>query len=138
MGQFTRRAHFLFDLYLVCLLGLAPILFGFTNRPWLVVWVLCAVHFLLTVFSDMPYAIAKIIPFPLHGNIELAVAVLCPFIPYFFGFWDDPNARHFFFGLGFGLLVFWLLTDYRMKTSAWNKEAHVDTGLDITAQRLSH
>ena len=138
MGQFTRRAHCLFDVYLICLLALAPILFGFTTGPQRVIWVLCAAHFLVTILSDTPIALIRIIPFPVHGMIELLVAILCPFAPAVFGFWDEPNARHFLFGLGFGLFVLWLLTDYKMKTQAWNKEAHVDTGLDITAQRLHH
>lgn len=129
MGQFTRRAHTLFDVYLICLLFLAPLLFDITGTARLILWVLCAAHLLLTVMI-------RAIPFSLHGAIELCVGVACPFVPFLFGFWDVPNARHFFIGLGFGILVLWLLTDYSMKTEAWNKEAHVDTGLDITAERV--
>jgi hypothetical protein len=130
MGQFTRRAHRLFDVYLICLLFLAPILFGMEGMPRLILWVLCAAHLVLTAFI-------RVIPFTLHGMIEICVGIFCPFAPVLFGFWDVPNARHFFIGLGFGLMVLWVLTDYKLNTSAWNKEAHVDCGVDITAEHLN-
>jgi hypothetical protein len=129
MGQFTRRAHTLFDVYIVCLLFLGPLLFGIEGTPRLILWVLCAAHLFLTIMI-------RAIPFPLHGTIEICVALLCPFAPVLFGFWDVPDARHLFIGLGFGLMVLWVLTDYTLKTEAWNKEMHVDTGVDITAEHV--
>ncbi len=129
MGQFTRRAHRLFDIYLIILLSLAPILFGFSETPSTIIWILCAAHFVLTV-------LIRVIPFPVHGMIELCVALISPFVPGTFGFWHDQNAAHFFIGLGFGLFVLWLVTDYRMETRVWNKEAHLDLGVDVTSQHV--
>lgn len=125
MGQFTRRAHTLFDVYLICLLFLAPILFDMTDTPRLILWTLSLALFFLTVLG-------RAIPFPVHGTFEICAAIFCPFAPVLLGFWDVPNARHFFIGLGFGFFVFWLVTDYKLATEAWNKEAHVDTGVDVT------
>jgi len=136
MGQLTPRAHSLFDVYLICLLALAPILFGIEGPARWILWGICVVHALVTAASDTPLGMVKLIPFPLHGMIELIVGIAFPFLPLLFGFSYLPNERHLFYGLGFGLLVLWLLTDYRFKSTAWNKEAHVDTGVDITGEKL--
>ncbi len=142
MGQLTPKAHSLFDAYLICFLALAPILFGMEGMARWILWSICVVHFLVTAASNTPLGMVKLIPFPLHGMIELVVGAVFPFIPLIFGFSDLPNERHFFYGLGFWLLVLWFLTDYKFKSTAWTKEAHLDTGVDITAehraQRHSH
>jgi hypothetical protein len=137
MGQLTRRAHTLFDVYLILLLSLLPILFGMEGTARWVLWSLCAIHFFLTILSDTPFG-AKVIPFPVHGMIELVVGLLLPVIPWALGFDFLPNERHTFVGLGFGVLVLWWLTDYKFRTGAWNKEMHADTGVDITAESLHH
>ena len=52
MGQLTPKAHSLFDAYLICLLFLAPILFGIDGTPRWILWAVCAVHLLVTAISD--------------------------------------------------------------------------------------
>lgn len=136
MGQLTPKAHSLFDVYLICFLALSPILFGIEGPARWILWTVCAVHILVTAASKTPLGMVRLIPFPVHGMIELVVGLVFPFIPLIFGFSHLPNERHLFNGLGFGILVLWLLTDYKFISTAWNKEAHVDTGVDITAQNL--
>ncbi len=136
MGQLTAKAHSLFDVYLICLLALSPILFGIDGMPRYILWAVCLAHLVVTAFSDTPLGIAKLISFPLHGIVELIVGAVLPFVPLALGFSHLPNERHLFYGLGFGILVLWFLTDYRFKSNAWTKEAHVDTGVDITAENL--
>ncbi len=136
MGQLTAKAHSLFDVYLILLLWLAPILFGIEGPARWILWTVCAVHLLVTAVSDTPLGLIKLIPFPVHGAIELLVGAAFPFVPLIFGFSHMPDERHLFYGLGFGLLVLWFLTDYRFRSTAWTKEAHVDTGVDVIGQRL--
>jgi len=138
MGQLTPKAHSLFDAYLICFMFLAPILFGIEGPARLILWAICAVHLLVTALSDTPLGMIRLIPFPVHGVIELLVGAAFPFLPLAFGFSHLPDERHLFYGLGFGILMMWFLTDYKFKSNAWTKEAHVDTGVDITAEHQGH
>lgn len=137
MGQLTPKAHSLFDVYLICFLFLSPILFGITGPAQWLLWAIGAVHFVVTMASQTPLGKVKLIPFPVHGMIELVVGIVFPFLPLLLGFSDLPNERHLFYGLGFGILILWFLTDYRFKSDAWTKEAHVDTGVDVASENHS-
>ena len=136
MGQLTPKAHSLFDVYFICFLFLSPILFGMEGPARWVLWGICAFSVVVASASDTPLGLVKLIPFPVHGMIELVLGIAFPFLPYLLGFSNLPNERHLFYGLSFGTLVLWFLTDYRFKSTAWTKEAHVDTGVDITGHRV--
>jgi hypothetical protein len=115
----------MYDIYVMCLLFLAPILWGMTGEPRMILWTLCLVHFLVVCLSKFSYGIVKIIPMQVHGFLELLVGLSLPAMPYLFGFADRPNERHFFYGGGFIMLVFWFLTDYSYPGNAWTKGAEI-------------
>jgi len=115
----------MYDIYVICLLFMSPILWGMTGEPRMILWSLCLVHFLVVLTSKFSYGIVKIIPMQVHGALELLVGLALPAMPFVFNFSDRPNERHFFFGAGFMMLVFWFLTDYSYPGSAWTKGAEV-------------
>jgi hypothetical protein len=125
MGQLTPRAHGLYEVYLICVMALSPIFFAIEGTPRLILWGFAAAQVILRLF-----------PMAVHGVYEIIAAAALMALPSLMGFWDDPNARHLYYGLAFGMFAFWFLTDYKFKSDAWTKEAHVDTGVDITAQHL--
>ena len=126
MGQLTRKAHGLYEIYLICVMLIAPIFFALEGTPRYILWGFALVQLLFRIA----------IPFPAQGVYEIIAAAALLFAPAGMGFWDHPNARHLYYGLSFGMFVFWLLTDYRFVSDAWTKEAHTDTGVDVTAQHL--
>ena len=125
MRVITPQAHGMFDLYIICMLFLAPILWGMTGEPRWILWSLCLIHFLVVLTSKFTYGVVKLLPMQIHGLLELLVGLSLPFMPFVFGFADRPNERHFFFGASFLLLVFWFLTDYSYTGTAWTKGAEM-------------
>jgi hypothetical protein len=115
----------MYDIYIICLLFLAPILWGMTGEPRWILWSLCFIHFLVVLTSKFSYGIVKILPMQVHGFLELLVGISLPFMPYLFNFANLPNERHFFDGAAFFLLVFWFLTDYSYPGNAWTKGAKI-------------
>ena len=126
MSVITPQAHGLYDVYIICMLFLSPILWGMTGEPRWILWSLCLIHFLVVFFSNFGYGIVKLLPMKVHGYLELLVGLSLPFMPYVFNFANRPNERHFFNGAAFLLLVFWFLTDYRYAGRAWTKGAEID------------
>ena len=116
----------MFDLYIISLLFLAPILWGMSGEPRMIIWTIAVIHCLVVALSKFSFGLVKILPMPIHGALELIVGLSLPFMPYLFGFANLNNERHFFNGAAFGLLVFWFLTDYRYHGDAWTKGSEID------------
>ena len=73
---------------------------------------LAIVHLLLTVLTNFKAGVFKLIPFKVHGYIELIVAVALIAIAFYFGNTEGNMARNFYIGFGIAVFLTWLLTDY--------------------------
>ena len=113
MKILSPRVHGYLDYGVVALLLLAPSLFGFAGVPATICYVLAVAHAAMTLLTAFPLGLAKIIPFSIHGAIELLASVFLLAAPWIFEFSAVPAARNFFVASGVALAVVWLITDYR-------------------------
>jgi hypothetical protein len=113
MKILSPRVHGYLDYVVVALFLLAPTLFGFAGTAATLCYVLAAVHAGLTLLTAVPLGIAKIIPFPVHGALEAAVAVFLLASPWVFNFSYVDAARNFFIASGVLIALVWVVTDYR-------------------------
>ena len=67
----------------------------------------------MTLITAFPLGALKIIPFPVHGLIELGAAVFIILAPWILGFTDGLDAKRFYVAAGIVILIVVLLTDYR-------------------------
>ena len=112
MRILSPRAHGYVD-YLVVVWFLAgPNVFEFSGTAATIAYVLAGVHLLLTIATNFPMGLLKLVPFPMHGLIEVGVAVLLFALPWVAGFSGDAVAKNFYVGAGAGVLVVFLITDY--------------------------
>ena len=114
MNLVTARLHGFLDVATVITFLLAPFLFGLGGYVAAVAWGLAVVHLLMTLLTRFPLGLVKIIPFPVHGAVELVVGVVLVLaMPRMLGASPDSPARTFFVGAGVAILVVWVLTRYR-------------------------
>lgn len=104
--------HGYLDYATVVLFLLAPSLFGLSGLPAMLAYGLAAVHLAVTLATDFPSGVVKIIPFTLHGWIERLVGPLLVLIPFILGFSDQEAARNFYVFIGIVIIAVGLLTDY--------------------------
>lgn len=109
--------HGVLDYGVVAIFALAPTLLGITGFSALLCYVLAVVHLLVTVMSDMPFGVKKLIPMPWHGHLELVVSlalVICPWV-----FSDLLASGQLFFTL-IGAIIFfvWASSNYGDKKFA--------------------
>lgn len=116
MKVISPRMHGYLDFLTVILFLLAPTLFGLNQIPALLAYSLAAIHLLVTLASDFPFGIVKIIPFPVHGWIERVVGPALIAVPFILGFATDEIARNFYIGAGVVIIIVGILTDYQGKT----------------------
>lgn len=113
MKILSPRVHGYLDFLVVAVFLLAPALFGLTGAPATISYALAAIHLVLTLLTAFPFGIVKVIPFTVHGALELVTAIALVALPWLLGFSAELPARNFYVGAGFVIFVVWLITDYR-------------------------
>lgn len=116
--------HGVLDYALVLLLLVAPALFGFAGVAASLCYTFALVHFAMSALTKYPLGLAKVIPFPLHGSIELAAGIFFLLAPFLFGFSDRRAPTLFFIALGIGVGVLYALTNYHLASSPSAPPAH--------------
>jgi hypothetical protein len=105
--------HGILDFVVVIAFALAPTVLQFAGTPRTLCYVLAVVHAAMTLITAFPLGALKIIPFPVHGLIELVAAVFIILAPWILGFTDGLDAKRFYVAAGIVILVVVLLTDYK-------------------------
>lgn len=113
MKILSPRVHGYLDFVVVAAFALAPTLFNFSATPKNISYALAAVHLLLTLTTAFPFGVLKLIPFTVHGAIELIVVIALVAIPWIFGFAGEMAARNFYVGSAVVIFLVWLTTDYK-------------------------
>lgn len=108
------KPHGYIDYLVDVLYVLAPSLFGFSGVAATLCYVVAGVHFVMNLITRYPMGVVKLIPFPVHGAVELVASIALMAAPYLFGFNNTDVAGTWFFRItGLAILGVWALTDYR-------------------------
>ncbi|HNP25797.1 MAG TPA: hypothetical protein PKM20_03585 [Nitrosomonas sp.] len=121
MKIISARNHGYLDFLTVGIFLLAPTLLELSQIPAMLAYGLAVVHLVVTLTSDFPFGIFKIIPFTIHGWIERVVGPTLVAIPFILGFADEPVARNFYIAMGVIIIVVGLLTNYREENPGTGK-----------------
>lgn len=121
MKFLNPRVHGYLDYMAVALLALAPTIFGFGGIAAVLSYVVAAAQLGMSLMTAYPLGVKKIIPFTVHGGVEVAVTILFLVSPWLFGFADHVTARNFFLGAGIGLGLVYVLTNYRAADREYGK-----------------
>lgn len=113
MKIFSPRTHGYLDFLTVVIFLLAPTVLGLSDLPAYLSYGLAVVHLIVTLVSDFPFGIAKVIPFYIHGWIERIVGPVLIIVPFILGFDADTVARNFYVVMGAIIIAVGILTDYR-------------------------
>ena len=106
--------------YLTCGLFLtAPTIFDFTGTYATVCYILAAGYLLISLITNMPLGAFKVLPFWLHGRLELVSGAVFIASPWLFDFANENGtARNFFVAMGVVFLVVFLCTRWRTQEDA--------------------
>ena len=113
MKFLNPRVHGYLDYLAVALLALAPTLFGFGGIAAMLCYALAVAQLGMSLLTAYPLGIKHVIPFTVHGGVEVAVTILLLVAPWLLGFEGNLSARNFFLAAGIGLGLVYLTTDYR-------------------------
>ena len=76
-------------------------------------YVLAGVHFALTALTSFEVGLVKVIPFKVHGMIEVVVAAALTALALWFKNEGNELGFYFYLGLAVVIIIVFLLTDFR-------------------------
>jgi hypothetical protein len=111
MKVISDKAHGILDYLTVAIFALAPSVLDLMGFAALVSYALAAIHLVMTLLTNMPLGVLKIMPMRLHALVEMLVGpvlVLAALVfPTILG-----DKREFFLVMGLVILAVWLLSSY--------------------------
>jgi hypothetical protein len=111
MKVISDKAHGILDYLTVAIFALAPAILGLTGYAALVSYALAAIHLVMTLLTNMPLGVLKIIPMRLHAVVEMLVGpvlvLAALLLPTILG-----DKREFFLVMGLVIVAVWLLSSY--------------------------
>lgn len=113
MKIISPKAHGILDYLTVIFLFAAPTLFKMEGNLCTFTYVLAGIHLLLTALTNFEPGIIKVIPFRIHGLIELAVSVALIAVAFWFSSNGSELGFYFYIGLAVVILIVFLLTDFK-------------------------
>ncbi|PCC73639.1 hypothetical protein SAMN02745121_07388 [Nannocystis exedens] len=132
----SPRVHGVLDYLFGALFLIAPFWFDFMNgAAQLAAFVVGGSLLLVSLLTRYPLGALRVIPFPVHGGIELVGSVALIALPWLAGFQAASPERDFFVATGIILLALWATTDYKAaeaKPGIYGRQ--VRTGSEATAR----
>ena len=118
MRVLSARIHGYLDFVIVLILVIAPFAVGLGGSPALIAWLIAAGHLLLILATRYPMGVWRVIPFFVHGLIELAIAAFFAALPFTAGYSPGSPARRFYVTMAALVFLLWILTDYTENRSS--------------------
>ena len=113
MKIISSKAHGILDYATVIFLLAAPTLFQMEGTLCTFTYVLAGVHFALTALTAFEVGLVKVIPFRIHGLIEIVVSIALAGVAFWFRSNDNETGFYFYLALAIVIMIVFLLTDFR-------------------------
>ena len=122
MKIISSKAHGILDYATAVFLLLSPTLFKMEGELTTITYLLGVVHFTLTILTNFEVGLIKVIPFRIHGLIEVVVALGLAALA--FWFYNNTNEFGFYFYMALAVIIMivFILTDF--KTAASKRETN--------------
>ncbi len=127
MKFINPKIHGYLDCAVILVLFILPSLLGFSREAARTSYILGAIYVVLVLATAYPLGALKLIPFTVHGAIELVLSPVLIALPWLAGFSYDSPARVFYIVAGVALFAVWLFTDYKAADIAYQKRG-IDLG----------
>ncbi len=113
MKIISSKVHGILDYATVIFLLLSPGLFNMEGTLRTFTFVLAGVHFALTALTAFEVGLVKLIPFRIHGILEVVVSIALAGVAIWFR--NDGNDLGFYFyaGLAIVIMVVFVFTDFK-------------------------
>lgn len=109
----TSKTHGILDYLTILIFAVAPSLFALSETGGATAYTLAVVHLMMTILTAFSTGFIRVIPFHLHGYVELVVGLMLAVGPWVAGNFLTETDQLFFSVMGGVILLIWLMTTYK-------------------------
>jgi hypothetical protein len=120
----TPYAHGVLDYATSAAVAAAPRVLGFPTAAANACYALAASYTSMSMITDYPLAVKRLLPFKAHGVTEGVIGAFLPALPWVLGFGRRTAARNFFIGLAALTAVVAAGTDWNKKSERVARRRH--------------
>jgi hypothetical protein len=113
MKVFSPIAHGVIDIAFITVLAMAPIMFDLEPAVDAACYVMAGGYLLLTLMTDFKFGLFRLVPFPVHGWLDLLTGIALLAAPFLLNFEAGSAERNLSWVLGAVSVITWLLTDWK-------------------------
>lgn len=113
MKIISSKTHGILDYATVIFLLASPTLFKMEAPLSTITYALGVVHLTMTVLTNFEAGIIKLIPFRIHGLIEIVVALGAAILAFWFYEHVDTLGFYYYMALAIVILIVFILTDFK-------------------------
>jgi len=106
-------SHAIIDYLMVVILIFGPGVAGFGGRQATMAYVFGVTMFFLALLTRFPLGLIRVVGFPVHGAVELAIALMILILPWLANFARGIHSRNFYVLIAVMMLAIWFMTDFR-------------------------
>ena len=111
--KLNSKIHGIIDYVVVLFLWFSPTLFALPSLSANFTYLLGGIHLILTVLTNFEMGIFKVIPFKIHGLIELIVSIALVGAAFYLGSIEGNVPQYFYLGFAAAVFATWAVTDYK-------------------------
>ncbi len=115
--KLNSRIHGAVDYGVVLFLLVSPTVFVLPEMTSKFTYALGIIHLILTVTTKFELGLFKIIPFKIHGIIELIVSLALVAVAFYLGNLEGDLAKYFYLSFAIAVFLTWLITDYNSSST---------------------
>ncbi len=113
MKIISSKMHGILDYATVIFLLASPALFKMEAPLSTFTYALSSVHLGLTILTNFELGLIKVIPFRIHGLIEIVVALALAGVAFWFYNSGDALGFYYYMALAIVILIVFILTDFK-------------------------
>ncbi len=113
MKIISSKTHGILDYLTVVFLLASPAIFSMEAPLSTITYVLGIVHLCLTLLTNFEAGVIKVIPFRVHGLIEIVVAIGLAILAFWFYKHVNSLGFYYYMTLGIVILLVFILTDFK-------------------------
>lgn len=113
MKIISSKLHGIIDYLFSTFLLLSPTLFQMEGNLCTITYSLGAAHLLITSLTDFEVGLIRLIPFRIHGLIEIIVSVSLAALAFWFFNTGSEFGFYFYMALAVVIMLVFILTDFK-------------------------
>lgn len=105
--------HGILDYLLIVFVFASPTIFKMEGTLCTITYILAAVHLAMTVSTDFELGLIKLIPFRIHGLLEVVVTITLAILAFWFYNNGYEIGFYFYMALAIVIMIVFILTDFK-------------------------